>query len=186
MSVKRNHFELNTSYFITFSCVNWINLIAEAESYNAFYKWFKYLKTINVKVLSYVIMPNHFHAIFYLPENCIKTINQIVSNGKRFIAYDIVKQLEIKENEKLLCYLFENTPENEKKKGTKHKVFQTSFDCKEMFNEYVLETKLDYIHRNPCMGKWNLANEYPDYKYSSASFYENGTFEEYVTNYKEV
>ena len=107
MAIKRIQEEENASYFITFTCVKWISLISEAENYEAFYKWFKYLKTIDVKVLAYVIMPNHFHAIFHIPTNCPKTINQIVSNGKRFIAYDIVKQLGLKNNEKLLNFLFE-------------------------------------------------------------------------------
>lgn len=33
---------------------------------------------------------------------------------------------------------------------------------------------LDYIHHNPVSGKWNLANDYLSYKYSSARFYELG------------
>ena len=64
MAVKRLQEEKNTSYFITFTCVKWINIISETKSNTAFYKWFEYLKTINVKVLAYVIMPNHFHAVF--------------------------------------------------------------------------------------------------------------------------
>lgn len=186
MAIKRTQEENNTSYFITFTCINWINLISESNSYEAFYIWFRYLKTIDVKVLSYVIMPNHFHAVFYLPLNCSKTINQIVANGKRFIAYDIIKNLEEDKNEKLLSILFGITSEREKIKGSKHKVFEISFDCKEMFNEQVLETKIDYIHKNPCMGKWNLATDFTLYEYSSASFYELGKENEFVTNYKDV
>ena len=64
MAVKRLQEEKNTSYFITFTCVKWRNIISESKSNTAFYKWFEYLKTINVKVLAYVIMPNHFHAVF--------------------------------------------------------------------------------------------------------------------------
>ena len=52
-------------------------------------------------------------------------------------------------------------------------------------DEKVLETKIDYIHRNPCMGKWNLADDYTLYKHSSASFYDNGVEKEFVTKYKE-
>jgi hypothetical protein len=40
--------------------------------------------------------------------------------------------------------------------------------------------KLNYIHRNPISGKWNLVNDYTDYEHSSASFYELGV----VKNYK--
>ena len=50
MTVKRLQEDKNTSYFITFTCVKWLNIISESNSYKAFYKWFDYLKTINVKV----------------------------------------------------------------------------------------------------------------------------------------
>ena len=33
--------------------------------------------------------------------------------------------------------------------------------------------KLDYIHNNPCKGKWMLSNSPIDYPFSSASFYES-------------
>jgi len=31
---------------------------------------------------------------------------------------------------------------------------------------------MNYIHYNPCVGRWNLCKEPQDYHYSSASFYE--------------
>jgi hypothetical protein len=36
----------------------------------------------------------------------------------------------------------------------------------------VIEQKLDYIHNNPCQGKWMLADNPVSYQYSSAAFYE--------------
>ncbi len=33
---------------------------------------------------------------------------------------------------------------------------------------------LDYIHHNPVSKKWQLVNDFTDYEYSSASFYEKG------------
>jgi hypothetical protein len=31
------------------------------------------------------------------------------------------------------------------------------------------------MHLNPVSKKWSLVNNYTDYQYSSAAFYENGT-----------
>ena len=36
-------------------------------------------------------MPNHFHALVYLNE-LSPPINKLVANGKRFMAYEVVKQ----------------------------------------------------------------------------------------------
>ena len=62
----------------------------------------------------------------------------------------------------------------EKAKGQKHKVFEPSFDAKAIYSFDFLYQKLNYIHCNPVMGKWQLSKEYTDYKHSSAAFYVDG------------
>ena len=41
-------------------------------------------------------------------------------------------------------------------------------------SEKIFYQKLDYIHLNPTTEKWQLAKLPEDYRWSSASFYENG------------
>ena len=66
-------------------------------------------------------------------------------------------------------------------------MFRLSFDAKLCFNERMLEQKLDYIHNNPVSGKWDLVNDYVDYKYSSAGFYQiNRPGITRVTHYKSI
>ena len=64
--------------------------------------------------------------------------------------------------------------ENKRRKGKKHQVFAPSFDVKICDSEIMIEQKLDYMHNNPVSGKWNLVNDYTDYKHSSTAFYELG------------
>ena len=52
-------------------------------------------------IIGYVILPNHLHALIHLPVG-IKNLNTIISNGKRFIAYEIFKRLEEQKAEPLL------------------------------------------------------------------------------------
>ncbi len=57
----------------------------------------------------------------------------------------------------------------------------------EIYTEEVLEQKLDYIHNNPCQGKWLLADDPTKYKYSSASYYELESNEfSFLTHYKDL
>ena len=175
-----------TAYFITFTCFKWMHLIEKAQAYAAFYKWFDYLSSIQAKLLGYVIMPNHFHGIIYLDENCTKSINTIVANAKRFIAYYIVNAFEESKQEEILRELFHSTSEKEKKKGQKHKVFQSSFDAKEILGSDILMVKLDYIHRNPCQGKWMLAVDYTAFEHSSASYYELAKPNKWITDYRAI
>jgi hypothetical protein len=51
----------------------------------------------------------------------------------------------------------------------------------------MLEQKLNYIHNNPCKGKWNLANNIVEYVHSSAKYYLTGEQGIYaVTHYKDI
>ena len=80
-------------YFITFTCQHWLPLFELTNSYDTVYKWFDYLKTKGHYIKGYVIMPNHLHPLidFKVSE---KNINALVSNAKRFMAYEIVKRLQ--------------------------------------------------------------------------------------------
>jgi putative transposase len=44
----------------------------------------------------------------------------------------------------------------------------------EVYTPSVVIQKLNYIHNNPCNGKWMLAASPINYKFSSACFYETG------------
>ena len=186
MPTHREQIETNTTYFVTFTCYRWKHLIEEAHAYSAFYKWFAYMKSLEVKVLGYVIMPNHFHGLIHIPEDSPKTINQVLANGKRFIAYDIIKGLEAQKKEIILQELFHATTLKAKNSGKKHRVFKTSSDIKEIYSADMLITKLEYIHRNPNQGKWNLVDDYTTYLYSSAAFYELEKADDLLTDYRTI
>ncbi|HRN56329.1 MAG TPA: hypothetical protein PLL71_07750 [Agriterribacter sp.] len=121
--------------------------------------------------MAYVIMPNHIHCILYFKEAGFD-LNKIISNGKRFMAYEIIRRLKQKGETTLLQLLSESVTEREKKKGQLHKIFKDSFDAKAIFSDKFLRQKIDYIHYNPVRGKWLLVSNYTDYEHSSAAFYE--------------
>ena len=90
------------------------------------------------------------------------------------MAYEIVKKLEENKEDKLLDVLHGGVKKREAKKGQVHKVFEESFDAKECYSEEFIFQKLQYMHLNPVSKKWNLTNDFTQYEYSSASFYERG------------
>ncbi|MDF1867269.1 MAG: hypothetical protein P1U70_20715 [Saprospiraceae bacterium] len=161
--------EKNLIYFVTFTCHNWLPLFEITNCYDAIYKWFDYLKTKGHQVTGYVIMPNHFHGLIYVSPHD-KTINTIIGNSKRFLAYEIVKRLEAKEEWDLLKILHDTVPDSERKKGKKHQVFEYSFDAKAFYYEDFILQKLNYMHQNPITGKWKLVENFVDYPHSSARF----------------
>lgn len=104
-------------------------------------------------------MPNHVHVLLYFPQ-MPKSLNTIIANAKRFIAYEMIKRLKETKEEKLLALLRNGVKEREKKKRQVHKVFEESFDAKQCYSKDFLFEKPDYIHHNPVRKKWSLVSEF--------------------------
>ncbi|HMT75962.1 MAG TPA: hypothetical protein PKA77_17950, partial [Chitinophagaceae bacterium] len=186
MPVKRLISEPDGVYFITITCHQWRPLIQITKSYDAVYSWFDHLKGKGHFITGYVIMPNHIHALIAF-RNTGQAINTIIGNGKRFIAYEIVKRLKEQQEDKLLHQLHLSVEAKDKERNKRHEIWEDSFDWKECrTNAYMLQ-KLNYMHDNPCKGKWNLAAAPLDYEHSSARFYIVGAHASYrVLNYCEL
>ena len=144
MPVRKAIAEKDGVYFITFTCTNWLPLFKICNSYNSVYNWFNHLKQEGHYIIGYVTMPGHVHAIVAF-SNTGKSINSIVSNGKRFIAYDLVKRLKQQNSNLVLSELSSSLNNTEIKEGKLHNVFEASFDWKECRTEKFIQQKLDYI-----------------------------------------
>ena len=173
MSLHTQHSENFEVYFCTVTCYKWLPLFEQAQAYRSVYRWFDHLKDDGCLLLGYVIMPNHFHVLLY-PTHSGTSLNKIVGDGKRFMAYDIVNSLKKSGSDSLLKTLADGVEPKEKLKGKKHQVFKISFDARKCFNENMIEQKLLYMHHNPVQGKWSLAEDFTKYVHSSAAFYELG------------
>lgn len=179
VSTKRKITDSGGIYFITITCHEWLPLIELTKGYDVVYKWFDYLKQQGHYISGYVIMPNHLHALIAFLHSD-KSINSIVGDGKRFMAYEIVKRLKANGHVDVLHKLTEAVSNRENKRGKLHEVFQPSFDWKECRSTKFINQKLGYMHDNPCRGKWNLVDNPVEYAHSSAHFYltgEQGVFE---------
>ncbi len=177
MPVRKEIAEKDGVYFITFTCTNWIPLFQLVTGYDVVYKWFDYLKAEGHFIIGYVIMPNHVHTVIAF-KNTGKSINTIVANGKRFMAYDLVKQLEAGKKTLILEELQKSLNQTERKEGKKYGVFEPSFDWKECRTVTFIQQKLNYMHANPCKEN-KLAALPEEYVHSSAKFYRSGVHNVY-------
>jgi REP element-mobilizing transposase RayT len=176
----------NGHFFITFTCHSWLNLIDHGDGYDLIYNWFDILKAKGHFITGFVIMPNHLHATIAFRKTK-KSINKIIGDGKRFIGYEIINRLKQKGLDDLLVILANAVNSSDKKRGKLHEVWEDSFDWKECVSDAFILQKLDYMHLNPCIGKWMLAKNPFEYEHSSARFYICGEQGKYpVTNFGEV
>lgn len=186
MAVKTTQENKGTVYFCTFTCCEWLPLFELTQAYDAIYKWLDYMQDkYENRIVGYVIMPNHLHVLVYVSTQS-PTINKLLSNGKRFLAYEIVQRLKQQEADKGLAILRRSVLPFEQKNGKQHAVFQRSSDIKECMTEQFLLQKLSYIHANPLAGKWKLAPTPADYMHSSARWYQKGEHGIYpVSDYRD-
>ena len=145
MATRTLHNEPGETWFITFTCYNWIPLFEITQSYNLLYDWLKFIsKRYNIETHAFVFMPNHIHIIIKLPEIQAE-LNKVISNGKRFLAYELVKKLKILGKIDLLEQLSAACTEKEKAKGQKHKIFELSFDAKPSQRRFSIKKQITYI-----------------------------------------
>lgn len=171
MPTKTIHTKKETFYFITITCYKWKWLFQSSDIFSYIPEWVGHLNKGGVLLSGYVIMPNHLHLLLYVTATT-KSLNKLIGNSKRFLAYQIVKRLKTKGMISILRSLEQGVRREEIRKGKKHQVFQPSFDAKEVQGEDRVLRVLDYIHHNPVSKKWRLVSDFVSYPYST--FYELG------------
>ena len=173
-------------FSITFTCAGWLPLIEQVNGYDLVYNWFDILKSNGHQVIGYVIMPNHVHVMIAFVQT-ETSINNIIGNGKRFMAYAMEERLEKLGAEETLLQLSKRVEPGRLARNKRHDVWELSFDWKLCTTETFMKQKLDYYHKNPCSGKWSLAASPIKYIHSAAYFYNSGVQGVYpVLNYREV
>ncbi len=154
-------------------------LIEQSNGYDLVDGWLDYLKKQNHRLAGYVIMPTHLHALIDFSTTA-KKINTIIGDGKRFMAYEIVKRLKEAGKTDMLEALEKAVATKRKEKGKLHEIWAESFDWKICETMEFAYQKLIYIHNNPCSGKWNLVEDITKYEHSSASYYISGKHTGYI------
>ncbi|MBX2938982.1 MAG: hypothetical protein KF880_02790 [Ferruginibacter sp.] len=160
-------------YFITFTCYKWLPLIEASGGYDIVYNFFQVMTRKGHTLLAYVIMPNHLHFIMHYKSDG-ETLNTVIGNGKRFMAYEMIKRLQEKGNRNLIRKLQQAVGKADRIRGKKHEVWISGFDVKQCRTEKFVLQKLIYLHENPVRGAWKLAKSSLDYLHSSAMYYFSG------------
>ena len=150
--------------FFTVTNLNWLFILENEYHKQIMLEALKHRVDKNeVTIYAFVIMPNHFHAIWQIHDGIEKEDFQ--ANLLKFTARSILKFMKINDD-KLLDQL------NVKAADRNYQVWERNALSVDLFTEEVFIQKLNYIHNNPVQLKWRLTTFPEEYKFSSAKFYE--------------
>lgn len=158
--------EFGNIYFYTATITNWRNLLEPNKYKDIIIDSLRYLvNSKKIKLYGFVIMPNHIHFIWELLEFNGKEMPH--ASFMKFTSHQIQKDLQLN-HPKVLDHFKVNTDTRT------YQFWQRDSMATHLYSPEVIYQKLDYIHNNPCQGKWMLATSPLHYNYSSATFYETG------------
>ena len=156
--------EFNQVYFYTATIKDWIPILKSDRRKSIVIDSLKYLTSKGlIKLYAFVIMPNHIHLIWELKRMNGK--EKPDASFKKFTSHQILQDLN-QTNPDILSK-FESL-----RSDRTFEIWQYKSMAVHVYSPSVIFQKLDYVHTNPVQGKWNLADDFVSYQFSSARFYE--------------
>ncbi len=158
--------ELGKIYFFTSTIHNWQPLLKEDSFKEIVISSLRFLQGKGlIWIYGFVIMPNHVHLIWELLE----------MNGKesphasflKFTGHQFLESLSQEDPNFLGKFKVDLSNKS-------HSFWQRDSLPIEIYTPSVVFQKLEYLHQNPCRGKWMLAENPTEYRFSSMEFYETG------------
>jgi len=159
---------MNENYvqFFTASILKWIPLLNSNKHKQVIVDSLEYMvSNKRCEVYAFVIMPNHIHLIWRMSEGY--KLAHVQRDFLKFTAQQL--RFRMIDSQSGLLPNFQVD-----KNDRKYQIWQRKPLSVDLYSREVIEQKLDYIHANPVQGKWALVDEFTEYEYSSASFYETG------------
>lgn len=162
--------------FFTATIVKWYHLLKPDKYKDIITESMRFLVQNNrVNIYAFVLMPNHIHLIWSTQDK--HQYKDVQRDFLKFTAQQIKFDL-LKFHPKVLDKF------KSSRKDRKYQLWQNRPLSIPVYTEKVFQQKINYIHNNPIQPKWQLSERTQDYKYSSASFYEEGQESwDFITGY---
>jgi len=163
---RNSSMALGEIYFWTATVNKWQNLFSNEQYIEVVLSSLRFLSDYKkIDVFAFVIMPNHVHLIWRA--NSLNGKESSQGSFLKYTAHEFKKMIRKDNPKELESYLI-------KAANKDYEFWQRDPLAIPLFTIEVAYQKLDYIHSNPIVGKWQLVNDPCDYQYSSARFYEKG------------
>ena len=159
-------------YFVSFATVNWIDVFIRREYKDIFVDSLKYCQqNKGLELYAWCIMSSHVHLIM---GTIGEKMEDILRDLKRHTAKALLKAISENPQEsrrEWMLWMFGRAGEKNSN-NDKFQFWQQHNNPIELYNNDVMQQKLDYVHSNPVEA--GFVNEPWEYLYSSAKDYSGG------------
>jgi putative transposase len=177
MSVRYKFRDQTKSYFVSFAVVYWLDVFIRNEYRDILLGSLRFCqKEKGLEIYAWCIMTSHVHLIIGTNKEKLENImRDFKSHTSRELKKAIKNNIQESRKEWLLWMM-----ERAGKKNSNNKSFQFWQQDNhpiELWDNYMMEQKLNYIHENPVIA--GIVSKPEDYIYSSARDYagEKGLLE---------
>ncbi len=157
-------------YFVTFTVIGWVDVFTRDVYRNVIidnFDW--YSKNKGLVIHAWVLMTNHVHMI--ISRRGSNKLEDIMRDFKKFTSVNTIKEIKnntVESRRDWMLMIFKEAGKANKQ-NTNYKFWQNGNHPIELFNNKIMEQKLDYIHNNPV--KQGFTNSMECYNWSSAMDY---------------
>jgi REP element-mobilizing transposase RayT len=157
-------------YFVTFTVVDWIDIFISSKFNNIIIDSLKFCQSQKgLLVGGYCIMTNHIHLIVKTSNK--NNLSDTIRDFKSFTSRSLRKELESSHNDVRKKWILSKLiSEGKASSNTKDfKLWQHHNHPIELNTNYIIDSKLNYLHFNPV--KAGFVDRPEDWVYSSAKDY---------------
>jgi len=160
-------------YFVSFATILWIDLFTRTEYCDVIVDSLKYCqKEKGLIINAWIIMPSHLHLIIGTEEKAMQDILRDFKSFTSRVLKEKIRNNPQESRKKWLLNAFtkagENNPNN-----NKWQLWQQNNHPIELWDNKIIEQKLDYLHNNPVKERyveepehwiWSSAKDYAGIK----------------------
>jgi putative transposase len=169
MSTKYKIRNQEKLYFVSFAVVNWIDVFTRNEYKNIIIESLQFCQlNKGLEIYAWCIMPSHVHMIIGTEG---KPMEDILRDFKSFTSRKIgiaISEHPQESRKEWMLWMMKRAG-NKNNNNNDFQFWQQSNHPIELWDNYMMQQKLDYIHNNPVEAEFVYAPE--AYVYSSACDY---------------
>lgn len=156
-------------YYLTFTVVNWIDVFTRKRYKDILIDSLIFCqKGKGLKIYAFVIMSNHVHCVLSCKEN---KLSDVIRDFKTHTSKQILKSIKDEVGESRRDWMLEQFKDKglDNKRNKKYQFWKQDNRPIELYSNYFIEQKIEYIHNNPV--KSGIVEKPEEYIYSSAKNY---------------